>query len=42
VLERHGEAFSLGEQLMASVRAGWLEALGTDVGVNRSVPLERR
>ena len=27
VLTRHDEAFSLGEQLLASVRAGWLEAL---------------
>ena len=42
VLERHAEAFELGDQLMASVRAGWLEALNTDVGINRSVPLERR
>jgi hypothetical protein len=24
------------------VRAGWLEALGTDVGINRSMSLERR
>jgi 5-methylthioadenosine/S-adenosylhomocysteine deaminase len=42
VLERHGEAFALGERLMAGLRAGWLEALNTDVGINRSVPLERR
>jgi cytosine/adenosine deaminase-related metal-dependent hydrolase len=42
VLERHAEAFELGNQLLASVRAGWLEALSTDVGINRSVPLERR
>ena len=42
VLERHEEAFALGDQLLASVRAGWLEALKTDVGINRSVPLERR
>jgi cytosine/adenosine deaminase-related metal-dependent hydrolase len=42
VLERHEEAFGLGRQLLASVRAGWLEALGTDVGINRSSPLERR
>jgi len=42
VLERHAEAFELGNQLLASVRAGWLEALNTDVGINRSVPLERR
>jgi len=42
VLERHREAFALGDELLASVRAGWLEALGTDVGTNRSMPLERR
>jgi hypothetical protein len=42
VLERHEEAFALGDQLLASVRAGWLEALNTDVGVNRSMPFERR
>jgi cytosine/adenosine deaminase-related metal-dependent hydrolase len=42
VLERHGEAFDLGGQLLPAVRAGWLEALGTDVGINRSAPLERR
>jgi 5-methylthioadenosine/S-adenosylhomocysteine deaminase len=38
VLSRHDEAFALGEQLLASVRAGWLEALGSDVGINRSMP----
>ena len=42
VLERHEETFALGDQLLASVRAGWLEALNTDVGINRSMPLERR
>jgi 5-methylthioadenosine/S-adenosylhomocysteine deaminase len=39
LLDRHDEAFELGGQLLASVRAGWLEALGADVGVNRSVSL---
>jgi cytosine/adenosine deaminase-related metal-dependent hydrolase len=39
VLDRHDEAFAIGEQLLASVRAGWLEALGSDVAVNRSMPL---
>jgi cytosine/adenosine deaminase-related metal-dependent hydrolase len=39
VVERHGEAWKLGERLLAAVRGGWLEALGTDVGVNRSIPL---
>src|SRR5581483_961402 len=42
VLERHAEAFRLGAELLASVRAGWLEAPRTDVGINRSMPLERR
>ena len=42
VLERHSDAFAIGGQLLASVRAGWLEALNTDVGINRSMPLERR
>jgi hypothetical protein len=41
VLSRHDEAFEIGNQLLAGVRAGWLEALASDVGVNRSVPLER-
>ena len=41
VLSRHDEAWKIGDQLLASVRAGWLEALGSDVGVNRSVPIER-
>ncbi|MGB0095890.1 MAG: amidohydrolase [Solirubrobacteraceae bacterium] len=39
VVSRHDEAFTIGEQLLASVRAGWLEALGSDVGINRSMPL---
>jgi hypothetical protein len=42
VLERHEEAFELGDQLLASVRSGWLEAFNTDIGINRSMPLERR
>jgi 5-methylthioadenosine/S-adenosylhomocysteine deaminase len=40
VLSRHDEAWAIGEQLLAGVRAGWLEALGSEVGVNRSVPLQ--
>jgi hypothetical protein len=40
VLSRHDEAFEIGDQLLAGVRAGWLEALASDVGVNRWVPLE--
>lgn len=42
IVARHDEAFEVGRQLLASVRAGWLEALGSDVGVNRSASLERR
>ena len=42
MLERHEEAFELGDQLLASVRSGWLEAFNTDIGINRSMPLERR
>ncbi len=42
VLTRHDEAFELGEALLVSLRNGWLEALRTDVGVNRSARLERR
>ena len=40
VLARHDEAFAIGEQLLASVRAGWLEARRSDVGVRRLLPLE--
>ena len=39
VLGRHDETSAVGEQLLAAVRAGWLEALGSDVGVSRSIPL---
>ena len=42
VVERYGEGFALGARLQESVRRGWLEALRTGVGVNRSMPLERR
>jgi cytosine/adenosine deaminase-related metal-dependent hydrolase len=42
VVERHGEAWALSRRLLASVRGGWLEALATDVGIKRSIPLERR
>ena len=34
-------SLEIGDQLLAGVRAGWLEALGSDVGVNRSVLLKR-
>jgi 5-methylthioadenosine/S-adenosylhomocysteine deaminase len=39
ILRRHDEAWSAGEQLLASVRTGWLEALCSDVGVERSLRL---
>ena len=42
VVERHGEAWELGGRILASLRGGWLETLRTDVGINRSIPLERR
>jgi cytosine/adenosine deaminase-related metal-dependent hydrolase len=38
VLARHDAAFEAGSQLLAGLRAGWLEALRTDVGVRRSMP----
>jgi 5-methylthioadenosine/S-adenosylhomocysteine deaminase len=37
IVARHDEAFSLGQELLASVRAGWLEAMQTDVGVERKL-----
>ena len=36
---RFDEAFELGKQLLAPLRAGWLEALATDVGVERKLAL---
>jgi cytosine/adenosine deaminase-related metal-dependent hydrolase len=36
---RFDEAFELGRQLLAPLRGGWLEALRTDVGVERKLPL---
>jgi hypothetical protein len=36
---RFDEAFELGQQLLAGLRAGWLDALATDVGVERKLPL---
>lgn len=39
VLSRHDEAFELGNRMLASVRGGWLQALGFDPGVRRAVPL---
>jgi 5-methylthioadenosine/S-adenosylhomocysteine deaminase len=39
IVGRFDEAFELGKQLLAGLRAGWLEALRTDVGVERKLPL---
>ena len=36
---RFDEAFELGKQLLEPLRAGWLEALRTDVGVERKLAL---
>jgi guanine deaminase len=37
VVARHDEAFRIGQELLASVRAGWLEAMRTPVGVERKL-----
>ena len=37
VVGRHDEGFQIGRELLASVRAGWLEAMQTDVGVERKL-----
>jgi guanine deaminase len=37
VVARHDEGFRVGRELLASVRAGWLEAMRTPVGVERKV-----
>jgi 5-methylthioadenosine/S-adenosylhomocysteine deaminase len=37
IVARHDEGFEVGRQLLASVRAGWLEAMATDVGVRRKL-----
>jgi hypothetical protein len=39
VMNRFDEAFELGQQLLASLHGGWLEALATDVGVERKLSL---
>jgi cytosine/adenosine deaminase-related metal-dependent hydrolase len=39
IVGRFDEAFELGQQLLASLRGGWLEALATDVGVERKLAL---
>src|SRR5205823_3968635 len=37
VVARHDDGFSAAQQLLASVRAGWLEAMRTPVGVERKL-----
>jgi 5-methylthioadenosine/S-adenosylhomocysteine deaminase len=37
LLARHDDAFAAGRDLLASVRAGWLDAMRTDVGVERKL-----
>ena len=37
IVNRFDEAFELGQELLASLRGGWLEALATDVGVERKL-----
>jgi cytosine/adenosine deaminase-related metal-dependent hydrolase len=37
IVARHDEGFRIGQELLASVRAGWLEAMQTDVGVERKL-----
>jgi hypothetical protein len=37
IVARHDEGFRIGQELLASVRAGWLEAMRTDVGVARKL-----
>jgi 5-methylthioadenosine/S-adenosylhomocysteine deaminase len=39
VVERYDEGFLVGQKLLASLRAGWLEAMAADVGVERKLPL---
>ena len=39
IVGRFDEAFELGQQLLSGLRRGWLEALATDVGVERKLAL---
>ena len=39
IVGRFDEAFELGQQLLESLRAGWLEALRTEVGGERKLTL---
>jgi 5-methylthioadenosine/S-adenosylhomocysteine deaminase len=40
IVGRFDEAFELGQQLLAPLRGGWLEALRTNVGVERKLMLD--
>jgi cytosine/adenosine deaminase-related metal-dependent hydrolase len=37
IVARHDEGFRVGQELLASLRAGWLAAMKTDVGVERKL-----
>jgi cytosine/adenosine deaminase-related metal-dependent hydrolase len=37
IVARHDEGFRVGQQLLASVRAGWLEAMRTPVAIERKL-----
>jgi 5-methylthioadenosine/S-adenosylhomocysteine deaminase len=37
VVARHDEGFRVGQELLVALRAGWLEAMRTDVGVERKL-----
>jgi cytosine/adenosine deaminase-related metal-dependent hydrolase len=39
IVARYDEGFEIGTRLLGGLRAGRLDALGTDVGVKRSLPL---
>jgi hypothetical protein len=41
IVARHDPAFEIGRQLLEGVRAGWLEAMRADVGVERKPTLGR-
>jgi hypothetical protein len=37
IVARHDEGFRVGQELLAGLRQGWLEAMRTDVGVERKL-----
>jgi cytosine/adenosine deaminase-related metal-dependent hydrolase len=39
IVARHDEGFRVGQELLAALRAGWLDAMRTDVGVQRKLAL---